>query len=1250
MLDNLGCIFGLLVLYLLAIPVWLLIEWSSRRATDREVEQSLRMLRSHITKLETALAQVERRPEQQPGKPLAEPAPVSVRETSGPSLQQPERPLPEPAPHSADAPMAPPAQATPVAAPPAQVSIPEPQPAPLPSAPEPVHEAKAPAPPPVLPRVPLKPAPGPAWSFDWEALVGVKLFSWVAGVALLVAAVTFLRYGIQNGWLTNPIRMSIGIVTGIGLLALCETRRAQAYPVTAQALTAAGIATLFSTFYASHALWHLLGALPTFLLLVLVTAVAAALSIRRDSVFIALLGLVGGFAAPALLSTGSDNPLGLFGYLALLDAGLAWVAYRRRWATLSVLSLVFTTIYQLSWVIRFLTESKLGIGIGIFLLFPVLVFGCFILAKQRSEEELPALFQKTVPMAGIPPLLFALHWAAVRSYGGHYAMMFGFLFLIVVGLAAIAVLKGPEWLHLLGSASTLAIFAVWLSRSYSSQAWPAILAFVALFQGLFLLVPWLQGRWKRWVPFKGPARFGVYAAPLLLALFPVLPFIEPATSTPWAIFLPLFGLAACHAAFAIWSGEGLVHVIACCFLLATEATWSCEYLQADRLYAALAIYGGSALFFLAVPLLAARKAKVLRPEGSGTCLVFGSLGLLAFLTSTSIAPSSLWVLALLLAGLNLGLTYEASHGRLPALAQIGAVLSWLLLAAWWHNAPLVGLVVPALLVTGAFSLMLIGSSLWLKNGATFHILDQDLPPPALYLALAGHVFLMVIAARPELAWPPWPWLAALFVLDLALSVAAFYLRRGEILVGASVLTQLVVGIWAGNSPAGTLVTGAAWSAVVFGLLGHLWTEGARRRQAAGEAFTIAAGTGIFLAWGVLALCVSWPPGELPYGHLLPQCLLLVGGVLFLAWRTRQPGWALGLAPAAGLVVCLWWEPLRSLHDSFSWIELFGLAIPIWLVQLAYPLLLGRRARQEKLSFYAAILASAIFFFFGREGFLQAGLGSCIGALPVFQALLLVPHLVLLLRLERGGTRDSGLLVLVAGSILAFISVAIPLQLEKQWITVGWALLAAALAWLHGRVPHKGLVIWSGSLAGAVFARLVFNPAVFTYYPRSATPILNWYLYAYLACAASCFAAAWFLKSADDRIVPNLPRLSRILPGAGAVIIFLLLNIEIADAFSSGPVLSINLAHGSLAQDLSYTIGWAVYAILMLVAGIIAGSRITRVSAIILLTVCILKAFLHDLSRLEGLYRVGSFVGLAICLSMVAIILQRFVLRKTEVAA
>ena len=44
-------------------------------------------------------------------------------------------------------------------------------------------------------------------------------------------------------------------------------------------------------------------------------------------------------------------------------------------------------------------------------------------------------------------------------------------------------------------------------------------------------------------------------------------------------------------------------------------------------------------------------------------------------------------------------------------------------------------------------------------------------------------------------------------------------------------------------------------------------------------------------------------------------------------------------------------------------------------------------------------------------------------------------------------------------------------------------------------------------------------------------------------------------------------------------------------------------------------------------------------------VAILKCFLHDLMRLGGLYRVGSLVGLAIALAFVALLLQKFVLRK-----
>ena len=154
----------------------------------------------------------------------------------------------------------------------------------------------------------------------------MKLFSAIAGIALVVAAIFFLRYSVEHGWLQPPVRVVIGILVAVTLLVLCEMKAARQYPATANALDAAAIAILFSTFFAAHALWNLIPSLVTFVLLGVVTALAVLLSLRRESLFIAVLGLLGGFATPALLSTGENQPIPLFAYLMLLNIGLAWVA------------------------------------------------------------------------------------------------------------------------------------------------------------------------------------------------------------------------------------------------------------------------------------------------------------------------------------------------------------------------------------------------------------------------------------------------------------------------------------------------------------------------------------------------------------------------------------------------------------------------------------------------------------------------------------------------------------------------------------------------------------------------------------------------------------------------------------------------------------------------------------------------------------------------------------------------------------
>lgn len=1113
---------------------------------------------------------------------------------------------------------------------------------------QPLAVAAAPPPPvqpPPLPPPPAPPAPqaGTAGGFDWESLVGVRLFSWIAGIALLVAAVTFLRYSIEHGWLSPPVRLAIGIATGVGLLVACESPRAQRYGVTAHALTAAGIATLFASFYSAHALWHLLDAIPAFGLLVLVTAVAVLLSIRRDSIFIALLGLLGGFATPALLSTGEDHPFGLFGYLLLLNAGLSWVAYKKRWPLLTALSTGFIALYQLGWVLKFLREGNLGTAAGIFLVFPLFAFAA-LAAASRQDQPLPGLFRQAGALGAIPPLLFALHMAAVPAYGAHTGLLFGFLFLVALGLAAVAAFQGPEWLHPLGAGSVLIVFATWMATAYGPREWPWVLALVALFELLYLGWPWLLDRLQR--PFWDSGRSGAYAAPLLLFVFPWLALREPAAAAPGLFFGSLLVLAALNGLHALRTEQGPVHYLACFFVLAAEALWSARHLGPDNLLPVLLVYAGFAVYYLGVPLLARANGRELKPSGGGAVLVFVSLGLLFFLAVGPLAAVSLWTLAVLLGILNLGLLYEASCGRSPWLAPLGLALSWLILAVWWVFAPVAGLLVSALAVMGGLAVLGAGGTLWARNLAEER--GQQVPSAfgasGLLLGLAGHVFLFPVVVQPALSLPPWPWLAVLTVLLLALGIASLHLRKGAIHLLSMLLGGLLLVAWTSlgvpRAPAAWLGTALA-SALGLGLLGLLLAEAARRLDLGDRSFHDAAGAALLLGQAVLMVAGNLRGAGPDPAFFLASHALLAAGFLVLGARGGDTAWVVAGAASFGLALLLW-----QVDHPARWQQLLALATPPYLLHLAYPLLLGGQAREDRKPWLAAVVASVVFFLAARQGLLRGGFGDVIGALPVLQALALVPLLLRLLRLQPGGERDEGRLVLVAGAILAFVTAAIPLQLEKEWITLGWALQAVALAWLHGRIPHRGLRLWMAGLTVLVFARLALNPAVLAYHAKSAVPVFNWYLYTYLGAAAAFFASARLLRDQDDGY-PGLPRLSTVQAVLAAVLLFLLLNIEIADCFSTGRALTIDLLGGGLAQGLSYTIGWAVYGIGLLVAGLALRNRPTRVAAIVLVTVTIAKAFLYDLRVLTGLYRVAAFVGLAACLTLVALMLQKFVLQRSE---
>ena len=99
----------------------------------------------------------------------------------------------------------------------------------------------------------------------------------------------------------------------------------------------------------------------------------------------------------------------------------------------------------------------------------------------------------------------------------------------------------------------------------------------------------------------------------------------------------------------------------------------------------------------------------------------------------------------------------------------------------------------------------------------------------------------------------------------------------------------------------------------------------------------------------------------------------------------------------------------------------------------------------------------------------------------------------------------------------------------------------------------------------------------------------------------------------------------------------------------GNGIPLHAVSATLQQDMTFTLAWALFAVALLAAGIVIRNQPARITSLSLLVVTILKCFIHDLARLGGLYRVFSFVGLALCLILVALALQRFVLSARKEA-
>ena len=118
-----------------------------------------------------------------------------------------------------------------------------------------------------------------------------------------------------------------------------------------------------------------------------------------------------------------------------------------------------------------------------------------------------------------------------------------------------------------------------------------------------------------------------------------------------------------------------------------------------------------------------------------------------------------------------------------------------------------------------------------------------------------------------------------------------------------------------------------------------------------------------------------------------------------------------------------------------------------------------------------------------------------------------------------------------------------------------------------------------------------------------------------------------------------------MPSYAALVLgFLTLTLEVRQAFH-GTVLRGGATTN--AEMYTYSLVWVLFAISLLVAGIVTRGTVLRYGSTVVMLVAVGKVFLVDTARLEDLYRVFSLFGLGVTLMVLAYLYQRFVFRETR---
>ncbi|HEX6506075.1 MAG TPA: DUF2339 domain-containing protein, partial [Chloroflexota bacterium] len=348
---------------------------------------------------------------------------------------------------------------------------------------------------------------------EWEALIGGRLLNRIGAVALILGMAFFFKYAVDQNWISQGVRVAVGVLVGAGLLFLAHRSHLRGYAVFGQGLVGAGQAVLYLSVYASFNFYHLIPQPVALTAMAAITALAFAQAVYYDSPAVSLLACAGGYLTPFLLSSGG-SAAGTVAYVFLLDVGVLAVLLRKpTWIVLEPIPLCATYIIYFSWYVQSYDSGSLVTAAGAISLFWALFLAFEVYAILFSSQ----------PLALRRQILSVVNGAAY--YGGLFALVapdhrgWMSVLTLAVGAVYVAILLGIRRRHQLSTeiAVRYTLMAVGLlvgATAIGLRGFPVVI----LWSLEALPLVWYGTRWKLWYVWRPALVIYALATGLLFAI------------------------------------------------------------------------------------------------------------------------------------------------------------------------------------------------------------------------------------------------------------------------------------------------------------------------------------------------------------------------------------------------------------------------------------------------------------------------------------------------------------------------------------------------------------------------------------------------------------------------------------------------------------------------------------------------------------------------------------------------------------